>query len=81
MPEMDGFEATQLIRSARKKPQPLIVALTASALNHERERCKAVGMDHFLTKPIKPKDIEGILMMAIDCRGEGMDFRSGYCCK
>eukprot|EP00271_Cylindrocystis_brebissonii_P002802 TRINITY_DN1358_c1_g1_i2.p1 TRINITY_DN1358_c1_g1~~TRINITY_DN1358_c1_g1_i2.p1 ORF type:complete len:877 (+),score=157.72 TRINITY_DN1358_c1_g1_i2:293-2923(+) len=68
MPEMDGFEATLQIRalssqdcSAPDWSQPLIAALTASALSHERERCEQVGMDVFLTKPVQVKDLEIVL--------------------
>jgi signal transduction histidine kinase/DNA-binding response OmpR family regulator len=53
MPIMDGFEATLLIRNLGKgKKYVPIIALTAGALNTEREKCLQVGMDHFLTKPI-----------------------------
>ncbi len=53
MPEMDGFEATQRIRAETPSSErPRIVALSASAMKEDRDRCKAVGMDGFLRKPI-----------------------------
>jgi signal transduction histidine kinase/DNA-binding response OmpR family regulator len=61
MPLMDGFEATSQIRNKGMKDGKYvpIIALTAGALQTEREKCLQVGMDHFLTKPIdKEKLIE-----------------------
>lgn len=74
MPEMDGFEATKQIRAMQARKQPVIVALTASALAHERELCKNVGMDHFLTKPVRPQDLQRILLSEAPLRpAEPMD--------
>ncbi len=62
MPEMDGFEATRLIRAKeaghRRTP---IVAVTANAMSADREKCLAAGMDAFLPKPIKIDSLADVL--------------------
>lgn len=52
MPEMDGIEATQLIRSSNIK-QPAIVAMTANAMQGDKDNCLKAGMDDYLSKPVK----------------------------
>ncbi|MDB5012668.1 MAG: response regulator, partial [Daejeonella sp.] len=52
MPEMDGLEATKMIRSSSSH-QPQIVAMTANAMPEDREACLNAGMDDYITKPIK----------------------------
>src|SRR4029077_8335386 len=73
MPLVDGFEATRLIRqreadvqesAATYSPEThhiAIVALTANAMKGDRERCLASGMDDYLTKPLRKKDLKGVL--------------------
>jgi PAS domain S-box-containing protein len=62
MPEMDGLEATRQIR-LNHPDQPLpIIAMTAHALDEERERCMAAGMNDFITKPVDPGILEATLL-------------------
>ena len=73
MPLVDGFEATRLIRqretaiqesAAAGSPEMrhiAIVALTANAMQGDRERCLAAGMDDYLTKPVRKEDLKGVL--------------------
>jgi two-component system, sensor histidine kinase and response regulator len=63
MPEMDGYEATSLIRANERggtRRQP-IFALTAHAMKGVQERCIAAGMDGYLTKPIEAKYLDRVL--------------------
>jgi len=52
MPEMDGLEATQLIR-AQLHYQPIIIAVTANAMNEDKEACMKAGMDDYISKPLQ----------------------------
>ncbi len=63
MPGMDGLEATRQIRAGDRAPKDLpIVALTASAMAEDRERCILAGMDGHLAKPIEKHELAGILV-------------------
>ncbi|MBV9300645.1 MAG: response regulator [Acidobacteriaceae bacterium] len=60
MPEMDGFETAQMIRRSEERSGEHIpiIALTAHAMNGDRERCLAAGMDGYVTKPIRLQELE-----------------------
>lgn len=64
MPEMDGIQATKAIRTGSAKvrnPQVPIVAMTAAAMQEDRQRCLAVGMNDYMTKPIIPQVLVHVL--------------------
>ncbi len=67
MPRLDGFDATRAIRAGEPEGVRVpIIAMTASALEGEQERCLASGMDDFLTKPVDPARLFRALRKWID---------------
>ncbi|HAH59684.1 MAG: response regulator [Lentimicrobium sp.] len=61
MPELDGFEATMQIReieqAEQREKKVKIFAMTASSIHDESERCYAVGMDGYISKPFSPAEV------------------------
>ena len=69
MPVMDGFEATRQIRAdPGRHPAPAIVALTANAMQGDRERCLDAGCDDYLSKPVAPRELASTIERAIRAR-------------
>ena len=75
MPVMGGFEATQAIRAREQRRSFVmsdnwtltpIIALTAHAMEGDRERCMAAGMDDYLTKPLRPADLLAALGRTVE---------------
>ena len=69
MPDMDGLEATRAIRERQKNPEAhpnygsriLVIAMTAHAMQSDRDKCINAGMDDYLAKPIRPADVRGVI--------------------
>jgi signal transduction histidine kinase/DNA-binding response OmpR family regulator len=66
MPNVDGLEATQIIRGTEDLVQPYIIAMTANALSEDREACFAAGMDDFVSKPVSITDVKNVLLRALE---------------
>jgi CheY-like chemotaxis protein len=65
MPEMDGIEATRrLFAMLPPAEHPYIVAMTAAAMQEDRERCRAAGMQNFISKPVKVEELVSALLQA-----------------
>jgi len=63
MPEMDGYEATKLILDEfSKEKRPKIIAMTANAMQGDREICIEAGMDDYISKPVRVEEMHNILV-------------------
>lgn len=66
MPIMDGYEATRIIRKLPDKQKLPIIAMTAAALQHDRDLCLAAGMDDHVGKPVSPDALVDVLVKWIN---------------
>ncbi len=62
MPEMDGLEATRIIKKS-PETSPVIIAMTANAMKEDQDKCLEAGMDDFLTKPVKLEELINKLVL------------------
>ncbi len=75
MPEMDGYETTQSVRDKRSNVlnhEVPIIAMTADTLDVARKRCIDAGMDRYISKPIKIKELYSEIINLFD----DLEFRS-----
>lgn len=81
MPVMDGYEATRIVRDYERRnglPAVPIVALTASVFQADREHCREVGMNAFLSKPFSDDELRGVLTLFSVIPRDGRRAESSY---
>jgi CheY-like chemotaxis protein len=75
MPEMDGLEATRQVRLQWTGPRrPWIIAMTANAMESDRQMCFKAGMDGYLSKPVRIEALESELVRSSENIGQVVDF-------
>jgi HPt (histidine-containing phosphotransfer) domain-containing protein len=72
MPDMDGYALTEAIRAQERGSRIPILALTANALKGESDRCRAAGMDSYLSKPLQLGDLKAALEAWLPAMGSSM---------
>jgi len=79
MPRMDGFEATRELRSLeRDGRRAVVIAITANALQGDREKCLAAGMDDYLGKPVEPAKLAAMIEFWLSKASRPEDSEYGF---
>jgi PAS domain S-box-containing protein len=81
MPEMDGLEATRLIRADAKIADLIVIALTANTQQSDRELCFAAGMNDFITKPFLPEQFYATIAKQLQPFGSSQNSTAGLAAK
>ena len=76
MPEMNGYEATSIIIQRRKEDRPIIIAMTANAMQGDKEKCLESGMDDYISKPMKVDDLVRVIKIWGDKQFQNIDHMS-----
>ncbi|MBF0310804.1 MAG: response regulator [Magnetococcales bacterium] len=79
MPRLDGLETVRLLRkmeNERRGKKCVVVALTAFAMDSDREQCLAAGMDDYLSKPVNSADLKRVLHYWLDLKDDGGEVRT-----
>ncbi|MBE2214516.1 MAG: response regulator [Opitutaceae bacterium] len=66
MPELDGYDTARRLAAHPRRPEVRIVAMTANAMQGDRDKCLESGMDDYLSKPTRPDDLAAALRRAAD---------------
>ena len=70
MPRLDGLDASRAIRRHRDPSALPIIAMTANAFDEDKEQCRAAGMDDFVSKPVDPATLYGLLLRWLEREGQ-----------
>ncbi|MBI4719392.1 MAG: response regulator [Planctomycetes bacterium] len=79
MPEMDGLQATELLRQDPQFARLPIIAMTAHAMKEDRDRCLAAGMNDYITKPVRAEELYKMVAKWMPTHPEGPSEKSPCC--